>query len=120
MQSQSVHGYLIRAATRFLMPSTTSVVMTPTLKPLWTGAPRIITDDQRSKWRSLRTLVDHFKDWQSGISLSKDRRTSEQKEIEKVVPKDTRPTRHCWPKSSRRVGSLRQEPWKTAKPSGQF
>ncbi len=45
---------------------------------------RIITDDQRSKWRSLRTLVDHFKDWQSGISLSKDRRTSEQKEIERV------------------------------------
>jgi hypothetical protein len=43
-----------------------------------------ITDEQRKKWRSLRTLVDHFKQWQSGTGTSKDRRTSDQKEIEQV------------------------------------
>jgi hypothetical protein len=43
-----------------------------------------ITEKQRKKWRSLRTLVDHFKDWQKGIVPSKDRRTSDQKTIEQV------------------------------------
>ena len=43
-----------------------------------------ITDEQRKKWRTLRTLVDHFKDWQSGAVPNKDRRTSDQKAIELV------------------------------------
>jgi hypothetical protein len=43
-----------------------------------------VTEEQRHKWRSLRTLVDHFKRWQSGTRASKDRRTSDQKAIERV------------------------------------
>ena len=43
-----------------------------------------ITDEQRKKWCSLRTLVDHFKHWQSGTVPNKDRRTSDQKAIERV------------------------------------
>jgi hypothetical protein len=45
---------------------------------------RIITTEQRNRWASLRTLVDHFKEWQTGNSPSKDRLTTEQREIEKV------------------------------------
>lgn len=44
----------------------------------------IITDKQRETWRALPTLVDHFKHWQSGTVPNKDRRTSDQKTIEKV------------------------------------
>ena len=44
-----------------------------------------ITEKQREKWRTLRTLVDHFKQWQSGTVPNKDRRTSDQKTIEKVT-----------------------------------
>jgi hypothetical protein len=44
----------------------------------------IITDKQRKTWRALPTLVDHFKHWQSGTVPSKDRRTSDQKAIERV------------------------------------
>jgi hypothetical protein len=43
-----------------------------------------ITEEQRSKWRTLRTLVDHFKQWQSGTVPSRDRRTPEQRQIEQV------------------------------------
>jgi hypothetical protein len=43
-----------------------------------------ISEQQREKWRTLRTLVDHFKAWQSGTVPSNDRRTSAQKEIERV------------------------------------
>ena len=43
-----------------------------------------ITEEQRSKWRTLRTLVDHFKQWQSGKVPNKDRRTPEQRQIELV------------------------------------
>jgi hypothetical protein len=43
-----------------------------------------ITEKQRKKWRSLRILVDHFRNWQSGIVPNNDRRTSDQKIIEKV------------------------------------
>ena len=43
-----------------------------------------ITDKQRKTWRKLPTLVDHFKQWQSGITPSKDRRTPDQKAIERV------------------------------------
>jgi hypothetical protein len=45
---------------------------------------KIITEEQRNKWRSLRTLVDHFKEWQSGNRPTKERGTSEQKESERV------------------------------------
>jgi hypothetical protein len=45
---------------------------------------KIITQKQRKKWRKLRTLVDHFKKWQRGSVPDRDRRTSEQKEIEAV------------------------------------
>jgi hypothetical protein len=43
-----------------------------------------ITEKQRKKWRNLRTLVDHFKEWQNGTTPNNDRRTPEQKEIERV------------------------------------
>jgi hypothetical protein len=43
-----------------------------------------VTEVQRKKWRELRTLVDHFKQWQRGSVPDRDRRTSEQKEIERV------------------------------------
>jgi predicted DNA-binding protein (UPF0251 family) len=43
-----------------------------------------ITEEQRSKWRKLRTLVDHFKDWQTGAVPSNDRRNHDQKELERV------------------------------------
>jgi hypothetical protein len=43
-----------------------------------------ITDEQRKKWRTLRTLVDHFKDWQSGTVPNRDRRTSDQRAIERI------------------------------------
>jgi hypothetical protein len=43
-----------------------------------------ITEEQRKKWRKLRTLVDHFKQWQSGTVPNKDRRTPDQKQIELV------------------------------------
>jgi hypothetical protein len=43
-----------------------------------------ITEGQRKKWRNLRTLVDHFKQWQTGTIPNKDRRTPDQKEIEQV------------------------------------
>jgi hypothetical protein len=43
-----------------------------------------ITEEQRRKWCSLRTLVDHFKDWQTGAVPSNDRRTADQKAIERV------------------------------------
>lgn len=43
-----------------------------------------LTEEQRSKWRKLRTLVDHFKQWQSGTLPNKDRRTPDQKQIELV------------------------------------
>jgi predicted DNA-binding protein (UPF0251 family) len=43
-----------------------------------------ITEEQRRKWCSLRTLVDHFKDWQTGAVPSNDRRTPDQKELERV------------------------------------
>jgi hypothetical protein len=43
-----------------------------------------ITEKQRRKWRNLRTLVDHFKQWQDGAIRNNDRRTPDQKEIERV------------------------------------
>jgi hypothetical protein len=43
-----------------------------------------ITDEQRKKWRALRTLVDHFKDWQNGTIPNRDRRTSDQRAIERI------------------------------------
>jgi hypothetical protein len=43
-----------------------------------------LSDEQRRKWRQLRTLVDHFKQWQCGIVLNTDRRTDDQKQIERV------------------------------------
>ena len=43
-----------------------------------------ITEVQRKKWRKLRTLVDHFKKWQRGTVPDRDRRTPDQKEIEKI------------------------------------
>ncbi len=43
-----------------------------------------VTADQRKKWRTLRTLVDHFKLWHSGTVPNKNRRTSNQKIIEEV------------------------------------
>jgi hypothetical protein len=43
-----------------------------------------VTAEQRKKWRTLRTLVDHFKRWQSGTVPNKDRRTCDQKAIERV------------------------------------
>ena len=43
-----------------------------------------ITEEQRQKWRSLRTLVEHFKKWQLGTVPNKDRRRPDQKEIERV------------------------------------
>jgi hypothetical protein len=43
-----------------------------------------ITTKQREGWRKLPTLVDHFRRWQSGITPSKDRRTPDQKAIERV------------------------------------
>jgi hypothetical protein len=43
-----------------------------------------VTEEKRHKWRSLRTLVRHFKRWQSGTGASKDRRTCDQKAIERV------------------------------------
>jgi predicted DNA-binding protein (UPF0251 family) len=43
-----------------------------------------ITEKQRGKWRNLRTLVDHFKQWQDGTIPNNDRRTPDQKEIEQV------------------------------------
>ena len=43
-----------------------------------------ITEKQRKKWRNLRTLVDHFKQWQDGTVPNNDRRTPDQKEIEQV------------------------------------
>jgi hypothetical protein len=43
-----------------------------------------ITEEQREKWRSLRTLVEHFRKWQSGTVPNTDRRTCDQKEIEQV------------------------------------
>jgi hypothetical protein len=43
-----------------------------------------ISDEQRKKWRTLRTLVDHFKDWQNGAVPNRDWRTSDQQEIERV------------------------------------
>jgi hypothetical protein len=43
-----------------------------------------LTDEQRKKWRKLRTLVDHFKEWQGGKVARTDRRTPDQKEIEAV------------------------------------
>jgi hypothetical protein len=44
-----------------------------------------ITDEERKKWRSLRILVDHFKQWQGGkVRKNKDRRRNDAKEIERV------------------------------------
>jgi predicted DNA-binding protein (UPF0251 family) len=43
-----------------------------------------ITEERRKKWRKLRTLVDHFKQWQSGTVPNNDRRTHDQKELERV------------------------------------
>ena len=43
-----------------------------------------ITDEDRRKWRSLRVMVDHFRTWQSGIVPNRDRRSPDQKEIERV------------------------------------
>jgi hypothetical protein len=48
------------------------------------GWLRTIPDEQRKKWHSLRTLVDHFKRWQTGAVPNKDRRTSDQRAIERV------------------------------------
>jgi hypothetical protein len=43
-----------------------------------------ITEEQRGKWRKLRTLVDRFKQWQSGMVPNNDRRTPDEKEIEQI------------------------------------
>jgi hypothetical protein len=43
-----------------------------------------ITDEQRKKWRTLRTFVDHFKRAQSSTFPNKDRRTTDQRAIERV------------------------------------
>jgi hypothetical protein len=43
-----------------------------------------ITKKQRGKWRNLRTLVDHFQQWQDGTIPNNDRRTPDQKTIERV------------------------------------
>jgi hypothetical protein len=43
-----------------------------------------VTEEQRGKWRKLRTLVDRFKQWQSGMVPNNDRRTPDQKQIELV------------------------------------
>jgi hypothetical protein len=43
-----------------------------------------LTDEQRRKWRELRTLVDHFKERRGGKVARTDRRTPDQKEIEAV------------------------------------
>jgi hypothetical protein len=43
-----------------------------------------ITERQRGKWRNFRTLVDHFRQWQDGTIPNNDRRSPDQKEIEKV------------------------------------
>ena len=43
-----------------------------------------VTEEQRHQWRSLRTLVEHFKKWQLGTVPNKDRRTADQKQIELV------------------------------------
>jgi hypothetical protein len=45
---------------------------------------RALTDEERKKWRALHTLVDHFKLSQSGAVPKKDRRTADQKVIERV------------------------------------
>jgi hypothetical protein len=39
-----------------------------------------ITEEQRKKWRTLRVLVDHFKEWQTGTPTDKDERPRDQKE----------------------------------------
>jgi hypothetical protein len=43
-----------------------------------------ITEEQRRKWLNLRTLVDHFKQWQNGAVPNIDRRTLDQKEVERI------------------------------------
>ena len=43
-----------------------------------------ISKEQREKWRAVQTLVKHFRNWQEGIEPNKDRRTPEQKAIERV------------------------------------
>jgi hypothetical protein len=43
-----------------------------------------ITEELREKWRNLRTLVDHFKQWQDGTIPNNDRRTPDQKALERV------------------------------------
>jgi hypothetical protein len=43
-----------------------------------------ITEKQRGKWRNLRTLVDRFKQWQDGTVPNNDRRTPDEKELERV------------------------------------
>jgi hypothetical protein len=43
-----------------------------------------VTAEQRKKWRTLRTLVDHFKRAQTGTVPNIDRRTSDQEAIERV------------------------------------
>jgi hypothetical protein len=43
-----------------------------------------MTDKDRRKWRKLRTRVMHFKIWRTGAVGKSDRRTPDQKEIEKV------------------------------------
>jgi hypothetical protein len=43
-----------------------------------------LTDEQRKKWRNMRTLVDHIKEWRGGKVARTDRRTPDQKEIEAV------------------------------------
>jgi hypothetical protein len=45
---------------------------------------RTITEEQREKWRTLRTLVEHFKRAQTGTVPNRDRRTSDQEAIERV------------------------------------
>jgi hypothetical protein len=43
-----------------------------------------ITEKQRHQWRSLRTLVKRFKQWQTGTVPSNDRRTADERAIEQV------------------------------------
>ena len=80
----------------------------------------IITDKQRETWRALPTLVDHFKHWQSGTVPNKDRRTSDQKTIEKVRTEGHKADRAGEPKSSRRVRNSPLRKSRRRRHSGRF
>jgi hypothetical protein len=43
-----------------------------------------LSEKQRRKWRSLQTLVEHFKRWQTGTVASSDRRSEDEKKNEEV------------------------------------